>query len=41
LANNEKGKIIDKTVSFDFIVDTDKYSSDECANMILNKIIGL
>ena len=33
----EQDKIIDKTVSFDFIVDTYKYSSDECAKMILDK----
>jgi len=36
----EQDKIIDKTVSFDFIVNTDKYSSEECAKMILDKLLG-
>ena len=31
-------KIMDKTVTLDFTVYTDKYSSEECAKMILNKV---
>jgi len=34
----EQDKIIDKTITFDFIVNTDKYSSEECAKMILDKV---
>jgi len=34
----EQDKIIDKTVTLDFTVDTNKHSSEECAKMILNKV---
>jgi adenylylsulfate kinase/chloramphenicol 3-O phosphotransferase len=36
--SEEQDKIIDKTVMMDFNVYTDKYSSEECAIMILNKL---
>ena len=34
----EQDKIMDKSVNFDFIVYTDKYSSEECSKMILKKV---
>jgi len=37
--SEEQDKMIDKTVVLDFTVYTDKYSSEECAIMILNKIL--
>jgi adenylylsulfate kinase/chloramphenicol 3-O phosphotransferase len=35
----EQDKIMDKTVTLDFMVHTDKYSSEECAKMILQKVL--
>jgi adenylylsulfate kinase/chloramphenicol 3-O phosphotransferase len=35
--SEEQDKIIDKTVTLDFIIYTDKYSSEECAKMILDR----
>jgi len=36
--SEKQEKIIDKTVTLDFSVNTDKYSSEDCAKMILNKL---
>ncbi|MCL2079626.1 MAG: chloramphenicol phosphotransferase CPT family protein [Oscillospiraceae bacterium] len=36
--SHEQDKIIDKTVTLDFIVYSDKNTPEECAEMILNKV---